>query len=55
MHTAMDGQRNVPLEGEQTILGNANMKSTMRYAHIGEESHIEAIGPIAETFMSACR
>lgn len=50
-HTAASWmrQRKVPLDVVQKILGHTDIKSTMRYAHIGEESHVEAVSAIADT------
>jgi integrase len=51
-HTAASWmrQRKVPIETVKEILGHSDIKLTMRYAHIGEESHVEAVDAIAEVF-----
>lgn len=51
-HTAASWmrQRKVPIDIVQKILGHTDIKSTMRYAHIGEDSHVEAVGAIGDTF-----
>ncbi len=51
-HTAASWmrQRKVPLDIVQKILGHTDIESTMRYAHIGEESHVEAVDAIADVF-----
>lgn len=50
-HTAASWmrQRKVPLDIVQKILGHTDIKSTQRYAHIGEDSHVEAVGAITAT------
>lgn len=49
-HTAASWmrQRKVPLDIVQKILGHTDIKSTMRYAHIGEDSAAEAVSAIAD-------
>lgn len=49
-HTAASWmrQQGVPLDIVQKILGHTDIKSTMRYAHIGEDSAARAVGAIAE-------
>jgi integrase len=51
-HTAASWmrQRKVPIDIVQKILGHTDIKSTMRYAHIGEESHLEAVTAISDVF-----
>jgi integrase len=51
-HTAASWmrQRKVPIDIIQKILGHTDIKSTMRYAHIGEASHVEAVDAIGGMF-----
>ena len=51
-HTAASWmrQRKVPIGTIKEILGHSDIKLTMRYAHIGEDSHVEAVDAIADTF-----
>lgn len=51
-HTAASWmrQRKVPLDIIQKILGHTDIKSTARYAHIGEQSAVEAVAAIADVF-----
>lgn len=43
-------QRGVPLDIVQQILGHSDIKSTERYAHIGEQTHSDAVAAIADIF-----
>jgi integrase len=43
-------QRKVPLDIVEKILGHTDIESTMRYAHIVEESHVEAVDAINDVF-----
>jgi integrase len=47
-HTAASWmrQRKVPIDIVQKILGHTDIKSTMRYAHIGEQSHVQAVAEL---------
>ena len=49
-HTAASWlrQRKVPLDIVQKILGHVEIKSTMRYAHIGEQSHVNAVTELGD-------
>lgn len=51
-HTAASWmrQRKVPLDIIQQVLGHSDIKLTMRYAHIGEASHTEAVAAIGDAF-----
>jgi integrase len=51
-HTAASWmrQRGVPLDIVQKILGHTDIKSTERYAHIGEQTHVDAVAAIAAIF-----
>lgn len=51
-HTAASWmrQRKVPIDIIQKILGHTDIESTMRYAHIGEDSSIQAVAAIADAF-----
>lgn len=51
-HTAASWmrQRKVPLDIIQQILGHSDIKLTMRYAHIGKASHVEAVTAIGDAF-----
>ena len=40
----------MPLDIVEKILGHTDIESTMRYAHIVEESHVEAVDPISDVF-----
>lgn len=49
-HTAASWmrQRKVPIDIVQKILGHADIKSTMRYAHIGDDSHADAVTELGD-------
>ena len=51
-HTAASWmrQRKVPLDIVQKVLGHTDIKSTMRYAHVGEQSQVDAVAAIGEAF-----
>ncbi|MFZ5783540.1 MAG: tyrosine-type recombinase/integrase [Pseudomonadota bacterium] len=54
-HTAASWmrQRKVPIETVKEILGHSDIRLTMRYAHIGEEAHVEAVDAIGAAFGQA--
>lgn len=51
-HTAASWMRQhkVPLDIVKEILGHSDIKLTMRYAHIGEDSHVDAVAAISAAF-----